>query len=93
MGRNLMHDTSASHVHRQKRGITREEAADFCGIAPSTFDAWVRAGKMPGPVPGTKRWDLKAIEKAWDKLSGLTDQASSEDDEFAQWVRQNGLNG
>jgi len=84
---------ATEHLSRQKRGLTREEAADFCGIAPSTFDAWVRAGKMPGPVAGTKRWDLKALERAWDKLSGLTGPVDGEDDEFAEWVRKNGLNG
>ncbi len=87
MGRAQLRNTSQT---LPPRGLTREQAADFCGLAPSTFDAWVRAKKMPGPVAGTKRWDLKALEKAWDQLSGLTDTVNKADDDFAQWVRENG---
>jgi excisionase family DNA binding protein len=54
-----------------RRGLTREEAAAYLGLSPQGFDSWVRAGRIPGPLPGTKRWDRKAIDAALDKLSGL----------------------
>ena len=54
------------------RGITREEAATYCGCGSmATFSNWVRRGIIPGPVPGTKRWDRKAIDAALDRASGL----------------------
>lgn len=53
------------------RGLTREEAATYLGLSLPGFDAWVRAKRIPGPIPGTKRWDRKAIDTALDKLSGL----------------------
>jgi hypothetical protein len=54
------------------RGITRQQAADYCcGGNLSTFDVWVRRGIVPGPIPGTKRWDRKAIDAALDKVSEL----------------------
>lgn len=54
------------------RGLTREEAAAYCGCGSvSTFDGWMRKGIVPGPIPGTKRWDRKAIDLALDRASSL----------------------
>lgn len=53
------------------RGLEREDAAEYCGIEPATFDEWRQRGLMPGPMPGTKRWDLEALRLAFDKLSGI----------------------
>lgn len=54
-----------------KRGLTVEEAAEYCGITISGFRAWVNDGLVPGPWPGTKRYDQKALDNALDKLSQL----------------------
>ncbi|MGH1352783.1 MAG: hypothetical protein ACRBBN_18550 [Methyloligellaceae bacterium] len=54
-----------------KRGLTIREAADHCGISISCFRAWIRDGLVPGPWPGTKRYDKKALNDALDKLSGI----------------------
>lgn len=53
------------------RLISRQQAAMYCGISPNAFAHWVRQGTLPKPVPGTNRWDLKAINYRLDKLSGL----------------------
>jgi hypothetical protein len=54
------------------RGMTREEAAAYCGCESlAAFSDWVRRGIIPGPLPGTKRWDRKAIDAALDRASGL----------------------
>jgi len=58
-------------VFTQPRGITREEAAIYCGCSTATFSNWVRRGIVPGPLPGTNRWDRKAIDAALDRASGL----------------------
>lgn len=64
------------------RGLTRENAASYCGLSLSGFDAWVAEGRVPGPIPGTRRWDRKAIDLALDRASGL-ESASP----FEQWRR------
>ena len=53
------------------RLATREQAADYVGLSLSSFDNWIRLGRLPGPLKGTKRWDLVAIDIAIDRLSGL----------------------
>ena len=35
---------------------------------------------MPGPLPGTRRWDLAAIDQAFDKLSGIVPASAVEPD-------------
>ncbi len=65
-----------------KRGLTLAEAADLVGISQSTFCAWVRKGLVPGPWPGTRKYDRKALEQALDKLSDIavTNSHSAYDD-------------
>lgn len=65
------------------RLISRGQAAQYCSISITTFSNWVSSGRMPNPVLGTQRWDLKAIDRFLDQLSGLTcgDQGSPLD----QW--------
>lgn len=56
----------------QPRGMTREEAAAYCGCeSMAAFSDWVRRGIIPHPLPGTHRWDRKAIDAALDRASGL----------------------
>ena len=50
------------------RLLAREEAAAYCDLSPSGFDTWVRAGRLPGPIPGTRRYDRKALDAALDRL-------------------------
>ena len=52
------------------RLLSRQDAAAYCGVSPSTFAGWVRSGHMPAPVFG-KRWDKRAIDATLDKASGL----------------------
>ena len=59
------------------RGLTREAAATYLGLSPSGFDAWIAEGRIPGPIPGTKRWDRKAIDVALDRLSKLDHNSPS----------------
>ena len=53
------------------RGLSREDAAAYCGLSAYGFDQWVRRAIVPGPIPGTQRWDRKAIDLALDRASGL----------------------
>ena len=75
----------ASHAIQgpiQPRGLTREAAAAYCGLAPEGFDQWVKRGLVPGPSPGTQRWDRKAIDLALDHASGI---ATITDSAFDAW--------
>ena len=70
----------------EPRGMTREAAAAYCSLSPATWDRWVSDGRMPPPLPGTHRWDRKAIDRAWDLISGFgTEEMSASDLAVAEW--------
>jgi predicted DNA-binding transcriptional regulator AlpA len=72
-----------------KRLLTREEAAFYCGLSVSAFSRWVMLGRLPRPLVGSARWDLKAIDLALDSLSGLKlAEASALDDWRAKRARR-----
>ncbi len=71
------------------RLIGRKEAADYCGISPSCFSMWVANHKMPPAVPGTRKWDKKAIDARLDEISGLGSAAQPEDP-YDKWMREHG---
>lgn len=82
--------TSNTHVaalyeHLRPRLLSRQQAAAYCCLSPSTFSNWVRLGKLPPPLPGTARWDLKAIDAALDALSGLTENAEEPLSPLDEW--------
>jgi hypothetical protein len=56
----------------EPRGMSKEQAAAYAGCeTTSTFNDWIRRGIMPGPIPGRHKWDRKAIDAAFDRLSDL----------------------
>ena len=60
------------------RGLSKTDAAAYCGCdSISAFDDWIRRGIVPGPIPGTHKWDRKAIDRALDKLSGISPQSDT----------------
>ena len=53
------------------RLIGRDAAAAYVSVAPNTFDAMVRDGRMPKPrilTPGRKAWDVRLLDQAIDGL-------------------------
>ncbi|UXT48818.1 hypothetical protein FY136_06005 [Agrobacterium tumefaciens] len=70
------------------RLIGRKEAAAYLGIAESTFSMWVATHKMPPAIPGTRKWDKRAIDAKLDEISGLAAENYEEEDEFAKWERE-----
>lgn len=55
------------------RGMTKDEAAEYCGCdTKAAFDSWVIKGIVPGPIPGTQRWDRKAIDIYLDRASNIS---------------------
>lgn len=70
-----------------RRGLTVEQAAEYCGCETvEAYNTWVRRGIVPGPIPGTRRWDRKAIDAALDRRSGLTNDPATS---FEEWARAN----
>lgn len=68
------------------RLMSGAEAAEYCGLVPASFSAWVAAGRLPGPLPGTRRWDRKAIDLALDKASGIVaPSVVPAEDEYTAW--------
>ena len=82
-----MSDSTAQRVDTQlglaPRLLTRPQAAAYCGLSPAGFSMWIKQGRLPGPIAGTSRWDLKAIDAALDALSNL--QHASPDSAFDAW--------
>jgi hypothetical protein len=58
------------------RLVSRNAAADYCGLSVQGFSSWVRQGRLPGPLTGTARWDLRAIDAALDSASGISTAAT-----------------
>lgn len=54
------------------RLLSREEAAAYAGVSPTTFDKLRIEGVMPGPVRLYSRtlWDVRALDAAIDCLPG-----------------------
>lgn len=72
-----------------KRGLSKQEAAEYCGCETTgAFDRWRAKGIVPGPIPGTARWDRRALDAALDRASGLVTK-SDELSPFQRWVAEN----
>lgn len=54
------------------RLVTKEGICGYLGgIKPSTYDNWQAKGIVPGPVPGTSRYDIPSHDRALDRVCGL----------------------
>ena len=54
------------------RLVPSEEIRGYLGgICAATYAVWQAKGIVPGPVPGTNRYDVKAHDGALDRLAGL----------------------
>ena len=53
-----------------RRGLSREEAAAYLGVSPTTFDAWRKAGTVPAPRRAGERklWDVHELDMVFDAL-------------------------
>lgn len=68
------------------RGLPRKLAAEYCGLPPSTFDARVADGSLPGPMYPQARcriWDRVALDRAMNALSGIPEPSSNAAEEAA----------
>jgi hypothetical protein len=66
-------------VAEMPRLLPEKEAARAVGIDVATFRAWVSSGRLPGPISECDKFDLKAIDAALDRISGLGSPANALD--------------
>jgi hypothetical protein len=70
----------------EPRGMSKEQAAAYAGCESlSAFNDWVRRGIMPRPIPGTRKWDRKAIDAALDRMSGLDSKIRPQLSPYDEW--------
>lgn len=73
-----------------KRGLTKKEAAEYCGCCSiAAFDRWQQKGIVPPAIPGTNRWDRKALDQALDRASGLVTESNQELTPYQSWKARN----
>jgi len=53
------------------RCLTIDELGQYCNVSIGSLRQWIAEGILPGRIPGTSRWDRKAVDIALDNLSGL----------------------
>lgn len=61
------------------RGLGRDEAARYLGIAPTTLDREVAAGRIATPklIGGRKVWDRLALDRVFEDATPKTDEAEA----------------
>lgn len=70
----IVTDESATRAfHPVRRLQTKDGICEYLGgISHATYDTWHNRGLVPGPVPKTTRYDVRAHDAALDAVGGLT---------------------
>ena len=61
------------------RLASEQQAAEQVGLDLATFRAWIECGRLPKSLPDCGKFDLKAIDAALDRISGLGDAGNALD--------------
>lgn len=71
------------------RGLNREQAAEYVGVGPETFNGLVKKREMPLPhrLGGRVVWDRVLLDRALDALSGLELPENLSDDPWEARLR------
>ena len=72
-----------SHSAPRPRGLTIEQAAKFAGLSRPRFKKACEAGEYPRATLPGGRIDMKKLEQAMDRLSGIS--SGNENDALAEW--------
>lgn len=77
------------HAALPPRGMNQTEAAAYLRLPVERFKELVRLGVLPDKAPVLDRWDRVALDRAFDKLSGIAnDEAAAEKAEALARARQ-----
>lgn len=82
--RNSQHAFAPQSRLQSKAGI----CAYLGHISPTTYDAWQAKGIVPGPVPGTARYDVRQHDHVLDAKLGL--RPASKLSPLEEWERCHG---
>jgi hypothetical protein len=72
--------------NREPRLVSKAQAANYCGVTAPTFAKWVFAGILPSSISVTGKYDMRALDAALDKLSGI-EPIQLTQDSFDIWKR------
>jgi hypothetical protein len=61
------------------RLVAEKEGAETIGLPLATFRAWVETGRLPKPLLDCGLYDIKALDAAIDRVSGLGAPANALD--------------
>ena len=70
------------------RLISSAALREYLGVPASVFARLRRAGSVPGPVPGTRRYDFEAVKRALDNLNTPEQSRGSDEDELIARARK-----
>jgi hypothetical protein len=65
------------------RGLTLEQAAAFVGLSKSGYNKGRQMGDYPGPTLPGRRYDIRLLQAAMDRLSGI--QGNDGSTPLEQW--------
>jgi hypothetical protein len=77
---------TAANDNRPPRLVSKVEASRYCGVTPPTYAKWVLAGIVPPSLSVIGKYDMRALDAALDKLSGIKSVEQPEDS-FETWKR------
>lgn len=62
--------------------LRRDEAAAALAISPSTFDGWIRKGRLPEgkPIDGIVLWETERLRTAFQALMDLDENTPDDGD-------------
>lgn len=72
----------------EPRLLSRKEASAYCGVSPTCFSMWIAGHKMPPAIPGTRKWDKRAIDARLDEISGLAANDNAAETDLQKWKRE-----
>jgi hypothetical protein len=67
------------NIYDTPRLVPEQLAAEHVGVPLATFKHWVACGLMPKPLALCDLYDLKAVDLALDRLSGIGSPANALD--------------
>ncbi len=74
------------------RLLTKAQICAYLGeISAATYDSWQAKGIVPGPVPGTTRYDVRAHDALLDKIAGIS-TTKPQLSPLDAWERSHGVN-
>lgn len=81
------------------RGLSIEDAAAYVGLTIKAYREAVRRKLYPGPMcdprtgRATNRYDLRAIDLAMDRMSGIEADGVSRQSAYEKWLAENDQGG